>query len=237
MQLAVVGHGVRSLKLLTNAVFSQQCFACGEESGAGVLCGCCEADLTGRGALRCPVCGIGQPNPAVCGACLSKPPPFDATLAALDYAFPLDRLVQALKYGHRLGVSRLFVDLLAEGPVPLADLVLPMPLHVRRLQSRGFNQAAELARPLARLWGLPLMLNGVVRDADTAPQASLPWKARAANIRGAFRVTANVVGKRVVVIDDVMTTGATLGELARSLKDAGALSVENRVVARTPAPA
>lgn len=226
-----------AMETFATAVFPQQCFACGADSGAGVLCRCCDAGLPGRGVPRCPVCGIGQPHAMVCGACLSKPPAFDATWAALDYAFPLDKLVQALKYGHRLGVSRLFVDLLADGPVPLADVVLPMPLHAGRLRTRGFNQAAELARPLARLWDVPLALDGVLRDVDTAPQVSLPWKARAANIRGAFRVVANVVGKRVVVIDDVMTTGATLAELARSLKDAGAQSVENRVVARTPAPA
>ncbi|MDD2988744.1 MAG: phosphoribosyltransferase family protein [Zoogloea sp.] len=154
----------------------------------------------------------------------------------LDYGFPLDRLVQALKYGHRLSVSRLFVELLAAQPMPEADLVIPMPLHAARLRTRGFNQAAELARPLARRWGLPVVLDGVVRDVDTAPQAGLPWKARAANVRGAFRVTAGVEGLRVVVVDDVMTTGATLAELARSLKGAGAVSVENRVLARTPRP-
>lgn len=154
----------------------------------------------------------------------------------LDYDFPLDRLVQALKYGHRLSVSRLFVELLAAHVTPEADLVVPMPLHVSRLRTRGFNQAAELARPLARHWGLPLMLDGVVRDVDTLPQAGLPWKARAANVRGAFRVTGSMKGLRVVVVDDVMTTGATLAELARSLKGAGAVSVENRVLARTPRP-
>ncbi|MCK6410790.1 MAG: ComF family protein, partial [Thauera sp.] len=157
--------------------------------------------------------------------------------AALDYGFPVDQLIQALKYGHRLSTSRLFVDLMAAAPVPEADIVLPMPLHPARLRERGFNQAAELARPLAQRWGLPVLLDGVMRDLDTTPQASLPWKERVANIRGAFRVTAPLAGKRVVVVDDVMTTGATLAELARALKAAGALRVENRVVARTPAPA
>lgn len=76
---------------------------------------------------------------------------------------------------------------MAEAPVPEADIVLPMPLHPARLKARGFNQAAELACPLAQRWGLPVLLDGVVRDLDTSPQASLPWKARVANIRGAFR--------------------------------------------------
>lgn len=222
---------------LATAVFPQQCFACGAASGSGVLCDACLAELPGRLAQRCPVCGIGQPLGEVCGACLREPPPFEATVAALDYGFPADRLIHALKYGHRLSVTRLLIDLMAAAPVPAADIVLPMPLHPARLQARGFNQAAELARPLAQRWGLPALLDGVARDLDTSPQASLPWKARVANIRGAFRVTAPLAGMRVVVVDDVMTTGATLAEFARALKAAGAERVENRVVARTPAPA
>ena len=219
-----------------DAILPQQCFACGAGSGGEVLCNDCRAALPGRERPRCPVCAIEQAQGGVCGACLRVAPPFEASRAALDYAFPVDRMVQALKYGHRLALSRLFVELMAAAPRPEADLVVPMPLHPARLRSRGFNQAAELARPLAGLWGIPLRLDGIARDVDTHPQAELPWKARAGNVRGAFRVRGSVEGMKVVVIDDVMTTGETLAELARSLKAVGAASVENRVVARTPAP-
>ncbi|KAB2964649.1 MAG: ComF family protein [Zoogloea sp.] len=215
----------------------QQCFACGAGSGDGVLCQACLDSLPGAGMERCPVCALPAPGAQTCGACLARVPPYEATLASLDYAFPVDRIVHALKYVHRLAVVRLFIDLLARQPVPEADLVVPMPLHEARLRQRGFNQAAELARPLARHWGLPVLLDGVVRDLDTRPQAGLPWGERVASMRGAFRVRRPLEGLRIVVLDDVMTTGATLAELALSLKAAGAARVENRVVARTPPPA
>ncbi|MDD3353551.1 MAG: ComF family protein [Zoogloea sp.] len=217
-------------------LFPQTCFACGAGSGDAALCSRCLMELPGVGVPRCPCCALPQPQGQLCGHCLVQPRPFDRSLAVMDYAFPADRLVQALKYAHRLALGRLFVDLMAGLPAPQADLVLPMPLHPSRLLNRGFNQAAELARPLAQLWGVPLLLDGIARDVNTVPQAGLPWRARASNVRGAFRVQVPVAGLRVVVVDDVMTTGETLAELARTLKGVGATSVENRILARTPPP-
>lgn len=210
------------------------CGVCGARAGTSPVCAPCAAELP-RVAAACPCCALPLPAEGVpCGACQRQRPSFDASFAALAYGFPVDRLVQALKYGERLSLAGYFAALLAERPPPGGPaLVLPMPLHPLRLRTRGFNQAAEIARPLARAWALPLELDGVRRVRDTAAQANLPWSRRRVNMRGAFQCDAALDGMCVVVVDDVMTTGATLEELARVLKAKGAVRVENRIVART----
>lgn len=160
-------------------------------------------------------------------------PHFDATHAALVYAFPLDGLVQAFKYGHQLALAGFFARCMRAAPPPRADVMMPLPLSVRRLRERGFNQAAQLARPLARLLRMPLDIKSPLRVTDTAAQASLPWKQRRANVRRAFECRADLTGKSVIVVDDVMTTGATLDEFAATLKRQGAVHVTNWVLART----
>lgn len=144
-------------------------------------------------------------------------------------------MVQALKYRHRLSVVSFLVEaLIGLGPVAGAGLVLPMPLHVKRLRERGFNQAVELARPLARAYGLPLELTRAGRVLDVAPQMSLALRERQSNMRGVFACTGRFDGAHVLVVDDVMTTGASLHALAALLKKHGASRVTNLVVARTP---
>ena len=181
---------------------------------------------------RCPVCAAPTPHGDTCGACLKTPPAFDATIAVWRYGFPLDKLIQALKFQHRLALAGLFAGAMrAEAPAH-GDLILPMPLSSARLRQRGFNQAMEIARPLARALQLPLSIDDCRRTLDTAPQSSLPWKARRRNMRNAFECRTDLRDKTIVVIDDVMTTGATLDELARTLKRHGAVRVINWVVAR-----
>ncbi|NMG14759.1 Phosphoribosyltransferase domain-containing protein [Aromatoleum bremense] len=221
---------------IADLLMPQDCFVCGSMSGAAALCSACRNDLP-RQPASCPVCAVPTANGATCGRCLRNPPAFDASRAAFAYTFPVDRIVQGLKYRHRLALANFFAEaLLPFGPPRPASVLLPMPLHVRRLRQRGFNQAVEIARPLGRAWGLPLELAGVGRTLNTAPQVSLPWKERSVNMRGAFHCEASFAGRTVIVVDDVMTTGATLDELARTLKMHGAARVENLVVARTPSP-
>ena len=212
----------------------QDCFVCGTGSGDELLCAGCAAGLPHLAAPLCPVCALPAPAGAVCGACQSEPPHFDASLAVYRYAFPVEHLVQGLKYRHRLALAGWFADALADRlGTASVDCVLPLPLSPTRMQARGFNQAQEIARPLTRRLGLPLLAAAGKRVRDGAPQASLPWKARQANIRNAFECTVDLSGKSVAVVDDVMTTGATLNEFARTLKLHGALRVSNWVVART----
>ena len=179
---------------------------------------------------------LATPAPA-CATCLQAPPAFDATHAVWTYGFPLDHLITRIKFGHHafkaLACVRFLADGLLDAPRPAADLILPVPLSRARLRERGFNQALELARPLARAWQLPLDTRSLVRSRETPPQSRLPWHARKRNVRHAFESLGDYSGRTVIVVDDVMTTGATLDAVARVLKDHGATRVINWVAART----
>ncbi|MDP2794561.1 MAG: ComF family protein [Sulfurisoma sp.] len=214
------------------ALLPQSCLLCAADSGNALLCPDCENGLPRPPASLCPVCALPTPHGETCGECLKRPPHFDATLAAFVYAFPIDKLVQQLKYAHRLAIADFFAGELSRLNLPTADLMLPLPLSAKRLRSRGFNQAVEIAGPLARALKIPLLLDGCARVIDTAPQAMLPWKERRKNVRHAFECSIDLTNQSVIVVDDVMTTGATLDEFARVLKDHGAARVTAVVVAR-----
>lgn len=186
---------------------------------------------------RCPQCALPSPDGALCGHCLRRPPAFTRAVAVYGYAFPLDALVKHCKYGGALEVTDWFADRLAAelAGVPPPDLILPMPLHPARLAERGFNQAAEIARRLARSLEIPWSPEGCRRVRDTPPQAGLELKARRRNLRGAFAcdLDLDLTGRRVALVDDVMTSGASLDELAKVVRKAGAAEVHAWVVART----
>lgn len=200
------------------------------------MCAACRHELPWLGAAACPRCALPGASDAVCGRCLHTPPAFDATRALFIYAFPVDRLVQAVKYRQSLTVSAYLATLLARAVPDGVDLIVPMPMHPGRLRARGFNQALELARLPALATGAKLAPALVARTRIVAQQAGLDWKARRRNVARSFSCEAELAGRNVLVIDDVMTSGASLGELACTLKAAGAQRVDNLVVARTPAP-
>lgn len=210
--------------------FGGSCFLC-RGAAAGLLCAACDAALPRLAGPRCPRCALDSPRGEVCGRCLSQPPHYDATVAALAYEFPADALVHSLKFRGELALAEHLGAILRECTADAAvDSVIPVPLSADRLRSRGYNQAVEIARQVARR---SVELDLCVRERDTPAQMDLPYAERRRNVRGAFRCTRALPGASVAVVDDVMTTGATLDEIAGVLKRAGAARVVNWVVART----
>jgi len=215
-----------------------QCEVCRHWSRAR-LCGDCIARFAAP-VPRCRRCALrlGSALPS-CGGCLREPPPFEQTACVADYAFPWDRLIGDLKFHDRVELAASLAQLLAEAAAstPRPDWVLPVPLAPRRLAERGFNQAWELARRAARLRGLAARADVLTRPVEGQHQADLPRAQRLANLRAAFVVDGRrrdvIRGARVALVDDVLTTGATAREAARTLLQAGAAAVDIWVVART----
>jgi ComF family protein len=211
-------------------LFGGSCYLC-RGAADDLLCAPCDADLPRLSGTRCPRCALDSPRGVLCGRCLSDAPHYDATVAALAYEFPADALVHALKFRGELALASFLGREIARRISAIEiDSVVPVPLSAARLRTRGYNHAAEIARHL-----LPGKLDLALceRSRDTPPQMDLPFAERRRNVRGAFRCTRALAGARVAVVDDVMTTGATLDEVASTLKSAGAARVVNWVVART----
>lgn len=215
---------------------SPRCAVCDLAPGAPVCAGC-EEDFFSPRTPRCSRCAIRLPGgAAVCGQCLAQPPHFDGTATLADYVVPVAGMVGALKFAARLDLADVFARLLAdrEAGRGSADVVLAVPLSHERERERGFNQSREIGRRFARQVGLPFADGLLLRVRHSAPQQSLTREARRRNVKGAFAVAGDVRGRSALVVDDVMTTGSTLDEIAGALKRAGAARVANRVVARTP---
>lgn len=216
-------------------ILPQACVLCAAPAGAYPLCRGCEQDLPWHTAGNCPVCALPSGTGDICGACLKKPPAFDATLAALQYRFPVDALLQRYKYAHLLAVGDLLSALLTRRlkQTSLPELLIPMPLHPTRLRERGFNQAVEIARGVSAQLDIRLETHLCRRTRPTQPQTGLTPQQRRHNLRGVFACEESLHGKHVALLDDVMTTGASLDALARTVKQAGAVRVDCWVVART----
>ena len=199
----------------------------------GAWCLACDAALPYLLGARCPVCALPTPDSTPCGRCLRKQPLFDRTVAAFAYGFPLDRLVQALKFSGQLHLANGLADKLVNFVAVRPDCIVPMPLHPARLMQRGHNQSLELARRAAARLDIPLLPHSCLRVRDTPPQSSLKWKERGKNMRKAFHCREDFAGRHVAMVDDVMTSGASLNEMALALRRAGAREVSAWVVART----
>lgn len=213
---------------------------CGEPVAGGLdLCVDCTARLPWN-PHRCPRCALPLPREATalpCGNCRRDPPPLAATVAPLLYAPPVDHWQPRFKFHQDLAAGRVLAALLAAScaMAPRPDALVPVPLHRARLRERGYDQALELARPLARASGLPLLDGVLLRTRETAPQSTLDAKRRRRNLQGAFVVREGAeLPAHVTLVDDVMTTGATLHAAATALRRAGVTRVDAWTCARVP---
>ena len=220
------------------------CEVCRQWCPSGALCNDCIARFAAP-KVRCLRCALPLGSAAtVCGDCLADPPPFVHAVCAVDYAFPFNRLVAAFKFRDRVELAPTLalrmVQAVEAAAQPLPDLLLPVPLSAERLAERGYNQAWELTRPLARELRVVADARLLQRPIDTGHQAELGRRERQRNLRSAFMVDPRrrsaLSGRRVALVDDVMTTGATAREAASALLRAGAEAVDVWVLARTPAP-
>jgi ComF family protein len=238
----------RWLDPVLDLVFPAVCPVCAARSDDPAhrpFCAPCWAALPIGLGPGCAVCG--EPFPGLdgtlpCAACRRAPPPYAFARAVAAYQDGMREAIHALKYGGRTAVGTPLGRLLADTgpgvlPVPLgqwADGLVPVPLHRARLAERGFNQAELLAGPCGSAWRLPVLGRALARTRATRPQTDLDADARRANVRDAFRVSrpAEVAGRRLLLVDDVLTTGATVGAAARALRAAGAAAVGVLTLAR-----
>ncbi|MBK8161908.1 MAG: ComF family protein [Gammaproteobacteria bacterium] len=212
-----------------------RCALCGQGCGDLGLCPGCLADLPYQGAA-CTRCAIPLSSDGICGHCLEASPPYEEAVAIFDYREPAGVMIRRLKFDGHLAYARTLGKIMAieleRRRIRLPHVILPVPLHPRRLAERGFNQAVELARPLAAHFGIPLDRSSCLRTRATAEQTGLKADERRRNVRRAFSVSSALAGADVALIDDVMTTGSTLEALALALRRAGARRVAAWVCAR-----
>lgn len=201
-------------------------------AGDGGLCRACEIRLPAAASHACARCGLPVDLPTdLCGTCLAAPPAYDYTFAGRAYSWPLHHLVHAFKYSHAYGLaSPLCAPLSDFGPPP--DVFLPMPQHPHRLRERGYDQTRLLARELSRRHNRPMMAQACQRTRHTRAQTGLGLSERKANLKGAFTCLTGLEGLHVGIVDDVMTTGSSMQELALALRAAGVARVGCWVAAR-----
>lgn len=228
------------LHRLQRFVLPWRCLLCGAAGVAGMdLCADCAAELP-RNRSCCARCALPLALPAaVCGECQRRMPPWDAAWAPFRYGWPLDRLESRYKFANDLAAGRVLSTLWQREPCPVAlpQVLLSVPLHRSRLRQRGYNQALELARPLARALAMPLRHDVMQRLRRTEAQTELDAVGRRRNVRGAFALREGVaLPGHVALLDDVMTTGATLAECTGVLKRAGVSRVDVWALARAPSP-
>lgn len=228
------------LNNIRSCLYPAHCAVCGFDSDTYLdICSQCRDSLP-YNTLACSRCALPlefESESAICGQCLSSAPEFNQAFSLLQYTRPADHLIQAMKFNGKLRFAKLLGELLAKalsarGLSQLPQVILPVPLHNTRQRNRGFNQALEIARPVSKALKIPLNFKSCIRTRATIAQSTLNAKKRRANIRGAFKIVKNLNVQRVAIIDDVITTGQTVNEMARTLKQHGVDNIEVWSIAR-----
>ena len=216
---------------LRDRALPQSCFFCGE-SAPETVCEPCASSLLRLGAEVCPRCQLAAANGELCGRCLKKPPVWQRLIAQWQYDFPIDAALVSAKYHHAFAIYRWAATQQSDWPFASSATLIPVPLAALRLQARGYNQAQLIAKEMSKRFALRVDAEAVIRIRETDIQQRLNWIERRRNVRNAFAATRSFAGESVVLVDDVLTTGSTLNELARAVYDAGAARVDAYVLAR-----
>jgi ComF family protein len=229
------------------SILPNNCLLCGLISHKGRCCAGCEADLPWL-EYACGRCGYALYHPSPlgmhvdaksCGECLKRSPPYDNTIALFRYEPPMDHVLLSIKFKRHLAYARMLGEMMVRKVEmhyrdrPMPELILPVPLHNQRLKTRGYNQALEIVRPVAKRLKIPLSLHDCMRTVETQPQATVPAEEREQNIKKAFLLVREVRAQHVAIFDDVVTTGSTVAEITRVLKKAGVARVDVWCCART----
>ncbi len=221
---------------IINWILPHTCILCHRKSDQRMdLCSACESELPFI-AHACPYCGLPIPaNALACGQCIKQPPLYDHTFTLFTYQSPITKLIYDLKFNRKLVNAKVLGDLMAKQLkiTKKPDCLIPIPLHNKRLRARGFNQALEIARPIAKKFKIPINFTSCKRIKHTDAQAMISKKKRKKNIKNAFAIDANFQAHHVVIIDDVVTTGQTVLEFARVLRKNGIQKIDVWCCART----
>ena len=224
----------QTLLKLYNNLTATPCLLCGASSQKLCLCPHCMSTLPHL-HNACPRCAAPTHNNALCGKCLQNPPAQDATTSVFAYTYPIDRLISDFKYHDKLFLTQFFAYHIAKKVKhqPLPDMLIPVPLHPKRLRQRGYNQSLLLAKVIAKHLAIPVSYNKLIRIKNSVAQASLTPAKRKQNVKHAFKLQDDRLPRHVALIDDVLTTGYTAHAAASALRKAGIARIELWTIART----
>lgn len=235
LQPRTVGATRAMLQRIVERALPQPCFFCGDSS-ADAVCEPCVQELARIPAQACPRCQLPAANGQVCGRCIKRPPAWQRLQALWVYDFPTSDAIVAIKYRHAFSLCHWVATQCESWPYSATATLMPVPLAAGRLQFRGYNQSELIAREIGKRFGLRTDADALVRIRETEIQQQLDLVGRRRNVRQAFAATRSLAGESVVLIDDVLTSGSTLNELARAAYAAGADRVDAFVLARVQPP-